>query len=147
MVIAHDRGPISPVLKASTAVPGLFSPQPLDGELHVDGAVVEFLPIPTAIQRGASHIYAIDSSDFAGAPHSTRTAIDRCGQMAASAWVHREIHHATRQGVSVVHLRPPVGDMTDGRDFSQTARLLRTGYEHAVEQLARSVETRDPVPV
>ncbi|HEV3311996.1 MAG TPA: patatin-like phospholipase family protein, partial [Chloroflexota bacterium] len=52
-VMTHDAGPLVPALMASTAAPGVFPPQRLGGELHVDGAVVEFLPIPTAVRQGA----------------------------------------------------------------------------------------------
>jgi len=143
-VIGHDKGPISPVLKASTAVPGLFAPQPLNGELHVDGAVVEFLPIPTAVRLGATKIYAVDASDYPEANGSISATIDRAGQLAATAWVSLVIHAAEAVGVEVCRLRPPLGPIYDGRDFRHTPRLIADGYDYARSRLQgreRSAET------
>jgi predicted acylesterase/phospholipase RssA len=143
-VVPHDRGPISPVLKASTAVPGLFPPQDLNGELHIDGAVVEFLPIPTAVRYGATRIYAVDSSHFP-ADGTAETAIDRAGQIAASAWVNLVLERARAAGVNVTRFRPPLGSLYDGRDFRHTERLLRDGYSHARQILAAYRDVRHDV--
>lgn len=136
-----EKGLVLPVLKASTAVPGLFPPQMLDGELHVDGAVVEFLPVPTAVAKGATRIYALDCSDFPSQSFSRATAIDRSGQIASTAWVRMVIEDARRQGVEVIHLRPPLGDLHDGRDFQQTKRLIRDGFTYATTRLSETAVT------
>lgn len=135
-VVAHDNGLITPVLKASTAVPGLFPPQPLADGLHVDGAVIEFLPIPTAIKRGATHIYAIDSSAFPEWDGIEASAMDRCGQLAATAWVDLVVEQAMTKGISVTRLRPPSSRIHDGRDFRDTRRLMDDGYEYALAMLS-----------
>jgi len=135
-VVAHDRGPISPALKASTAVPGLFPPQRIGDDLHVDGAVVEFLPIPTAMRLGATEIYAVDSSDFAYGDGVRGSTMDRSGQLAATAWVGLVVDRARTQGLTVHRLRPPLGDIYDGRDFRHTVRLIADGYAYASAAVA-----------
>ena len=59
--VIHE-GPISKALLASTALPGIFCPVEIDGDLHVDGGVLENLDLETAIDLGASEILAIDLS-------------------------------------------------------------------------------------
>lgn len=56
------KGPISSALLASTALPGIFCPVEIDGDLHVDGGVLANLDLETAIDLGASEILAIDLS-------------------------------------------------------------------------------------
>jgi NTE family protein len=126
-----DRGPIVPVLAASTAVPGVFPPQMLNGKLHVDGAVVEFLPIPTAMRRGAGIIYALDCSAYPDDDGTRGMAMDRAAQIAATAWVRLVTERARAAGVVVHPFRPALGFLNDGRDFRQTTRLIDAGYDCA----------------
>jgi predicted acylesterase/phospholipase RssA/CRP-like cAMP-binding protein len=43
--VFHRRGPLVTALRASSAIPGVFPPVPIDGEVHVDGGVLDNLPI------------------------------------------------------------------------------------------------------
>lgn len=140
--VAHSSGPIAPVLCASTAVPGLFPPQLLNGERHVDGAVVEFLPVPTAIRFGARRIYALDLSDFQTGVGVTSGVLDRTGQIASTTWAASVIETARQRGVMVTRLRPPLGDIFDGRDFGHTERLIEAGYLYGRQVLAGDVRER-----
>ena len=47
---------------ASAAIPLLFPPVRIDGELHLDGGLRQNTPIAPAIRLGATHIFAIGSS-------------------------------------------------------------------------------------
>ena len=59
--VIHE-GPVSRAVLASTAVPGIFCPIEIDGDLHIDGGVVANLDVETAIDLGAAEIIAIDLS-------------------------------------------------------------------------------------
>lgn len=135
-VIRFQSGTVVPVLMASTAVPGLFPPQRLNGDIHVDGAVVEFLPIPTAVDMGATRIYALDCSAYPEGDGRSGLTMDRAAQIAATAWVRLVINEAHTRGVEVIRLRPPLSEVMDGRDFSQTRKLIRSGFEYASSVLA-----------
>jgi lysophospholipid hydrolase len=41
----HDRGPLARAVLATTRAPGLFPPVVYDGELHVDGGVINNVPV------------------------------------------------------------------------------------------------------
>ena len=41
----HRRGPLLAALRASTSIPGVFPPVPIDGDFHVDGGVLDNLPV------------------------------------------------------------------------------------------------------
>lgn len=49
-------------LMASTALPPLYSPWPVDGVAYVDGGAVSDLPLLAAITRGADEIFALHIS-------------------------------------------------------------------------------------
>jgi NTE family protein len=52
-------GPIAPAILASSALPGVFPPVAVDGELYVDGGVVNNVPISRAVEMGATKIYVL----------------------------------------------------------------------------------------
>ena len=57
-----NKGPVSRAVLASAAVPGIFCPIEIDGDLHIDGGVVANLDVETAIDLGATEIIAVDLS-------------------------------------------------------------------------------------
>ncbi|EWH09694.1 patatin [Catenovulum agarivorans DS-2] len=53
-------GSILQAIRASCAIPGLLSPQYIDGHWMVDGAVVNPVPVSICRALGASHVIAVD---------------------------------------------------------------------------------------
>jgi|TARA_Y100000031_G_scaffold110647_1_gene121875 predicted acylesterase/phospholipase RssA/CRP-like cAMP-binding protein len=56
------RGTIWRAVRASIAIPGMLSPSIYDGEVHVDGGVIDSLPIETMIKTGVKTIIAVDTA-------------------------------------------------------------------------------------
>lgn len=54
-----DDGPLIDALLASTAVPGLLPPVEIDGEHHLDGGLVDSIPVGRAIELGARTVYVL----------------------------------------------------------------------------------------
>lgn len=63
----HDTGLVSKQVEASTAIPGVFPPVIIDRHLHVDGGVMDNLPISAMHQKPVRHVIAIALS--AQSPH------------------------------------------------------------------------------
>jgi NTE family protein len=59
----HDKGSIYQKVTASIAIPGIFPPVVIDQELHVDGGVVDNLPIEPMYRFPLRHIIAISLSN------------------------------------------------------------------------------------
>jgi NTE family protein len=59
--VTPRRGQLAEWVRAASAAPGLYPPHVLDGRLHVDGSVIEPLPVFAALGAGASHLTAIDT--------------------------------------------------------------------------------------
>lgn len=53
-------GPVAPAILASTAIPGVFAPVEVDGDLYIDGCVTASVDLATAAELGATEIFAID---------------------------------------------------------------------------------------
>ena len=57
-VLGH--GPLWRALQATYAIPGVLPPVLIDGEIHVDGGVMNNLPVDALERAGAAHTIAID---------------------------------------------------------------------------------------
>ncbi|HEX7660024.1 MAG TPA: patatin-like phospholipase family protein [Pseudonocardiaceae bacterium] len=57
--VALTSGPLSLALRASIAVPGLFPPVTIDGQVLVDGGFTDNLPIDAARELGAETVIAV----------------------------------------------------------------------------------------
>jgi predicted acylesterase/phospholipase RssA/CRP-like cAMP-binding protein len=61
--VVHRRGDLATALRASIAIPGVLPPVPVDGDLLVDGAVLDNLPLGVA--RQANPTGTVIASDVA----------------------------------------------------------------------------------
>lgn len=52
-------GPLVDALLASSAVPGLLPPVPIDGEHHLDGGLVDSIPVQRAVDLGAEVVHVL----------------------------------------------------------------------------------------
>jgi NTE family protein len=90
-----NTGRLAPAIMASTAIPGLFDPVKLNGELFVDGSITASVDLATAMDMGASEILAIDLT--ADSPIATpRTPI---GVLLRSMYI---MAHATTDGMQAL---------------------------------------------
>jgi NTE family protein len=57
-----SSGPVTEALLASAAMPGVFPPVSVDGELLIDGGVCDNVPVTPAVEMGATTVYVIDAT-------------------------------------------------------------------------------------
>ncbi|NTS39947.1 patatin-like phospholipase family protein [Flavisolibacter sp. BT320] len=60
----HERGLASKMVQASIAIPGVFPPVVIEQQLHVDGCVVDNLPVEPMYRFPVRHIIAISLSSL-----------------------------------------------------------------------------------
>lgn len=60
----HNTGLTSKMVQASIAIPGVFPPVVIDQQLHVDGGVVDNLPIDAMYRYPVRHIIAVSLSSL-----------------------------------------------------------------------------------
>ena len=59
--VVLKSGPLALAVRASAAIPGLFCPIEINGQLLVDGSVVDNLPVGVVREMGADYVIAVDS--------------------------------------------------------------------------------------
>ena len=80
-MVVLDRGDLISAMRASMAVPGVFSPVELDGRLLVDGGLVRNLPVDVARAMGAEIIIAVNLSTTARTRESLQSVVGITQQM------------------------------------------------------------------
>jgi NTE family protein len=63
-----DQGPVFDAVRASMAVPGVFTPWRIDGRLLVDGGLVDPVPVTVARALGAEFVIALNVLPLRGPP-------------------------------------------------------------------------------
>jgi len=128
--VALTRGDLAQAIRASSALPGLFPPERIDGRLLVDGGIVENLPVRVARDMGAGFVVAVDLL-----PMGDRTR--RVGNL-FEIW-HRSVylmvrgnHPACESGCHVITPRIAEFSFTD---FDEVPELVRRGEQAALAAL------------
>ncbi|QQR73505.1 MAG: patatin-like phospholipase family protein [Holophagales bacterium] len=123
--IVLARGDLARALRASMAVPALFTPVELDGRLLVDGGVASNLPVDAARALGADVVIAVDL----GKPLATQSRPDSIAGI-----VTRTLDFVSRRDVEraladVDLLVRPEVDEWGLLDFDAGPELVRRGAE------------------
>lgn len=137
------EGSVSQAVLASTAIPGVFRPIELDGEAHVDGAVVANLDLETAVGLGAREILAIDLShcfDHAE-PANAIGVITRTVDIVMRERVDRDVSHfGGRARITLV--QPELKDGPGVGELRHVSRLIDRGEEFAEEILDQVLDKK-----
>jgi NTE family protein len=123
------RGPAVEAVLASAAIPAIFPPIVIDGDLLVDGGVMNNVPISRAIAAGATRIYVLLCGPLGFHPPVPKRPIE-----AVLTSFYAAIHaRFTRDlaslpaGVEVVVFSGGADPGGDYRDFSASAELVEQG--------------------
>lgn len=139
--VVFDSGELVPAVMASAAIPGVYPPYPIGGELYLDGGLLDFLPLRSLFDRGATELYAFDCSFYARGSGATAVVVDRAARIGSQFAVERELARHRDAGLRIHLLRPELPESLDSRDFSLTARLVRDGYLYTSRELDRILDT------
>lgn len=127
-----EQGNLALALRASMAIPGVFSPLELDGRVLIDGGSSNNLPVDVARQLGADIIIAVDVSSPLLDKAQLKSVLDISNQMTGLLiWnnVRQQVAGLNRQDLL---LRPQLDDVGTA-DFPQVARIIPRGREIAVQ--------------
>jgi len=126
-----DRGALMPALLATTALPGIFPPVMVDGELLVDGGVVNNVPISRAVELGARRIYVLTCGSPKPVEREIRRPIDVLLQAFAHSRAARLGHDLVRfsEMADIKVVPPPEARPIRFDDMTHTRRLLQEAYE------------------
>lgn len=133
------RGPVVEAVLASAAIPAIFPPVQLDGDLLVDGGVVNNVPISRPIAAGASRIYVLLCGPLHYRPRPPRRPVEAVLTgffVAVHARFSRELA-LLPEGVEVVVFSGGGEPSADYRDFSATPELIEAGRAEVASVLDR----------
>jgi NTE family protein len=137
------HGPAVEAILASSAIPSIFPPVVIDGDLLVDGGVVNNVPISQAIATGCDRIYVLLCGPLHYHPPAPRRPLEAqltAFFVAIHARFVRELA-SLPPGVEVIVFSGGGEPAGQYRDFSGTAALIEEGRAEVAAVLSRYVGT------
>jgi NTE family protein len=137
------HGPALPAILASSAIPSIFPPVTIDGDVLVDGGVVNNVPISRALSAGCTRIFVL----LCGPLHYHPRQPKRPAEAALTAFfvaIHARFVRELADlppGVEVVVFSGGGEPSGQYRDFSGTATLIEEGRAEVADVLDRYVGT------
>lgn len=134
-----SSGALAPAILASTALPGIFPPVLVDGEMYVDGGVVNNVPVSRAVDLGATKIYVLTCGAARPAARPIRRPLDVLMQavtQSRAAQVQLDVQRYGSQAEIVVLPVPDTGPVRF-TDPTRSAHLIKIAFDATREYLAR----------
>lgn len=121
-----DQGSLPEAMRASMAVPGVFTPVKLQGHLLVDGGIVNNLPVDVAKEMGADIIIAVDISSPLKSQEELGNPISILSQMVGLQML--KITEA-QQKMADVLIVPDLGDYSSA-SFGNAEEISALGQQY-----------------
>jgi len=131
-VIVLREGPVALAVRASCALPGVFTPVQWEGRLLVDGGLLNNLPVSVARDMGAEYVIAVDLLP--------PVQPDRLPRNLLEIWYltcYTLLRTAHEEGKQADCLIIPQVERFDWLDFSRVPHLIQRGREAAEAHMAR----------
>lgn len=124
------KGPIAEAVRASISIPGIFSPEIINGRLLVDGGVVDRVPVSTIKKMGADIIIG---SDVARINKNAEILSVYDVIMQSLDILQMEIGIA-REFESDVMIHPPV-ELYSARAFKNIEEIIKAGEDATLKKI------------
>ena len=131
--IVLDSGPLAPAVRASAAIPGLFSPVEINGRLLVDGGIVDNLPIEQVYSMGADYVIASDVSKHGV---TTKKLENPFEILLAMTYIMQARAALPNEDECDCYIRPKVSKYSSW-GFKEVPQLLEAGREATLPHVAR----------
>jgi NTE family protein len=135
-LVVLRKGDLVESVRASMSIPGLFTPQGIEGRLLADGGMAKNLPISAVQAMGADVVIAIDASQQLRTAEELDTAAAMTDQV-LTIFVQKQMQaEVARLGARDALVRIKVVDM-DPTDFMKAGKAIDSGYEQTIAQRAK----------
>ncbi len=123
------EGPLAEAVLASSALPAVLPPVEVDGDLLIDGATVNVVPLGRALEMGATRVFVLQLKDLDATSPRPRRPLEVLHRAFAISRNFRFVHELASVPRDVeVHVLPTVS----------WARLRYDGFSRTVELIERS---------
>jgi NTE family protein len=129
-VVVFQSGSVARAVRASSAIPGIFTPVNYQGKMLVDGGVLNNVPVDVARKMGADVVIAVDL----GAGPKTAQVNNLFENVAQSFFLAARQNTEAKLKQADVVIRPKVSE-AGLLDFSRKKELLTLGTEAAEQAL------------
>jgi NTE family protein len=132
-----SKGDLALAIRASMSVPGAFQPLKVDGELLVDGGIVNNVPVDIAKGMGAERLIVVDVGAPLAAEQDLNSPFSITMQMLDILMKQRTAAVMQALGPDDVRIHPELGDIGSA-DFHRAVDAIPAGMraaEAAVEKL------------
>lgn len=139
-VVLKD-GSLSEALRATMAIPGVFTPVEMNGRILADGGLLDNVPVDVLKDMGADIIIAVDVGTPLGDRKSLQSLLGIVGQSIGVATI-QSVRNSLRQADIV--LSPDLGQHTS-IDYPASAEIVSLGYSGAQKkaQILKSLALAD----
>ncbi|MDQ3344547.1 MAG: patatin-like phospholipase family protein [Actinomycetota bacterium] len=146
-----SEGPAVETILASTAIPGVLPPVPIDGRHYMDGGVVNNTPISHAVELGADTVIVL-ATGYSCALHQPPRSALGMSLHAVTLMIHQRLSLDVEKYADLVDLRvvPPLCPISVApTDFSQADDLIWRAYRHTTDWLSSptALSTRPTLPL
>lgn len=141
-IVEFDRGNIAEAVRASVAIPGIFTPVKRDGRVLVDGCVLNHCPDDVVKKMGADVVLAVDlEAAVSKEPANVFEVVLRSWELMSRGRLQ------SYADMVIYPIMEPVGQL----DFSRCIDCLRMGEQAAESKVTEIKEliasySFDPVP-
>jgi NTE family protein len=140
--VVLQSGPVAPAVRASAAIPGLFSPVEIGGRLLVDGGIVDNLPVDLVRSMGADYVIA---SDVAKRGPGNKKPDNAFEILLAMTYIMQERAALPNADLCECYIRPQVSQYSSW-GFKDAPRMVDAGREAsraALPKLKRNLRIKD----
>ena len=141
--VVLDKGPMAPAVRASAAIPGIFSPVEIGGHLLVDGGTVDNFPVQQVRDMGADYIIGVNLSRSKASGRRPTNPMDVFMDMINIMQARSAVADASECNC---YIRPEV-EIFSSWSFSEADKMQEAGKqaaERVVEQLRRDLKLNQP---
>jgi len=134
-VVLHS-GYVADAVRASMAIPGVFTPVELNGRILADGGMVQNIPVETAREMGAETVIAIELHYPPGDVGQLSTLVGVLSR-AIDVMIMQNEHHSLALAQAKVRIDMSGFAITD---YNRLDELVELGYKAAASQSAELLQ-------
>jgi NTE family protein len=127
--VVFKEGRVAEAVRASTSIPGVFSPVKLGDRLIADGGILENVPVPTVKSLGAQVVIAVDVIPVKPLDQDAEHMIEVVDR-ALDIMLRKMSAPAKAQADFVIE---PLTEYISSLDLKQASRLIALGEEAALK--------------
>lgn len=136
-LIVLEQGDIALAMRASMAIPGVFTPVNLNNRFLVDGGITNNLPIDVALAMGATQLIVVDVGDLQPNIEKLNGPFSMMEQAVNLMIRNNTLGQLSQLREQDIHLAPDLlsAEVT-AASFDKAAHAIRLGYEAAARHSA-----------